>query len=120
MPRQNLSLLDILSLCALVASAQQDHNLRPAGQIVDPVTRPVGDPHFHDTLTDASAVPGISLFHATNAGDYARDRIGIPETAQPGRKLLGLTRLDHVVYGLQAVKREMEAQYREIGGFRRR
>jgi hypothetical protein len=54
-------LFDILSLCALVASAQQDYDLRSAEQIVDPVARPVSDPHFHDTLADASGVPGISL-----------------------------------------------------------
>jgi hypothetical protein len=36
------------------------------------------------TLADASDVPGISIFHATNAGNHARGGIGIPETAQPG------------------------------------
>jgi hypothetical protein len=68
---------DIPPLRALVASAQQDHNLRSTMQIVDAVTSPVGDTHFHDALTDASGVPGISLFHAANAGDYARHGIGI-------------------------------------------
>src|SRR3954471_12800701 len=32
-------------------SAQQDHNLRSARQIVDAVTGPLSHPHFHDTLT---------------------------------------------------------------------
>jgi hypothetical protein len=39
--------------------------------------------------------PGIPVFHAANAGYDARDSIGIPETVQPGRKLLRLTHLDH-------------------------
>src|SRR6202043_1149246 len=84
------------------------------------VTGPVGDPHFRDAPTDASDVPGISLFHAANAGDDACGGIGVPETVQPGRKLLRLTYLDHdrrnVVYGLQTVKRENGCAVSGIGG----
>src|SRR5208337_4949347 len=72
--RQRLSPLDILPLRALVASAQQNQDLRSAMQVVDAVTRPVGNSHFHDALPDASGVPGISLLHAANSGDDARTR----------------------------------------------
>ena len=41
-------------------------------RIVNAVARPVVDTHFHDALTDAPGVTGISLFHAANASDYAR------------------------------------------------
>jgi hypothetical protein len=88
--RQFLRLLDILPLRTLVASTQQNHDLRS--------TMP---------LPTLFWCPGISLFHAANAGDYARDRIGIPETVQPGGKLPRLTHFDHgyrnVVYRLQIV-----------------
>ena len=43
--------------CTLVASAQQNHGLRSTIQIVDTVTRPVSDTHFHDAMTDAFGVP---------------------------------------------------------------
>ena len=46
-------------------------------------------------MIDASGVAGIPHLHAANAADNARDRIGIPETVQPARKLLRLTHLDH-------------------------
>jgi hypothetical protein len=52
-------------------------------------------PHFHYAAAYALGVPRISLLHAANAGNYARDSIGIPETAQPGRELLRLAHLDH-------------------------
>ena len=65
--------------------------------------------------------PRVSLFHAANAGDYARYGVGIPKTAQPGRKLLRLAHLKHevrnVVYGLQTVKQKMDARYRESATF---
>ena len=63
--------------------------------IVNPVTRAVVDAHFEDTVTDTSGVAGISLLHAANAADNARDRIGIPEPVQPARKLVSLTHLGH-------------------------
>ena len=56
---------------------------------------PIVDAHFEDAMTDASGVAGIPHFHAANAADNARGRIGIPDTAQPARKLLRLTHLDH-------------------------
>jgi hypothetical protein len=82
--RKNPSLLDILTLRALVASAQEDHNLCSAVRIINAVAWPVGDTHFHDSLADAPGVTRISVFQTTNAGNYARGRIGIPETVQPG------------------------------------
>lgn len=63
--------------------------------IVDPVTRPVIDAHFQNSLTDTSGVAGISHLHAANATGNARDRIGIAETVQLARKLFRLTHLDH-------------------------
>jgi len=53
------------------------------------------DAHFKDALTNAPGVPRISLFHAANAADDSRDRIGIFETVQPGGKFPCLTHLDH-------------------------
>ena len=63
--------------------------------VVNPVTRPVVDAHLEDAMTNASGVAGIPHFHATNAANNVRDRIGIPETAQLVRKLFRLTHLDH-------------------------
>src|SRR5947207_3412568 len=87
--------VDILRLRALVATTQQDHNLCSAMHIVNPVARTIVDAHFEDAVTDASRVAGIPHLHAANAADNARDRIGIPETVQPARKLLRLTHLGH-------------------------
>ena len=46
-------------------------------------------------MTDAFGVARIPHLHAANKADNARDRIGVPETVQPARKLLRLTHLDH-------------------------
>src|SRR5258708_21279047 len=93
--RELLSPLDVLLLRALVSAGQQDHNLCSAMHMVDPLSRPMVDTHFQDAPTDASGIAGISRLHVANAADNARDRIGVPEAAQPARKLRRLAHLDH-------------------------
>ena len=66
-----------------------------AMHVVDPISRPIIYAHFQDALTDAFGVAGIPHLHATDAAGNARDGIGIPEAAQPARKTLRLTHLDH-------------------------
>jgi hypothetical protein len=44
---------------------------------------------------NASGVPGIALFQASNAANDARDGVGMPETVQPAERLPPLAHLDH-------------------------
>jgi hypothetical protein len=63
--------------------------------VVNAVTRPVVDTHFQNAVTDAPGIAGIPHLQAANAAHNARDRIGIPETAQPAREFRRLTHLNH-------------------------
>jgi len=53
-----------------------------AVHVVDLVSRPIVDAHFHYALTNTSAVAGIPHFHSTNAASDVRDGVGIPKTPQ--------------------------------------
>jgi hypothetical protein len=99
--------LDVLPLRALVAAAQQDHDLRPAMYVIDAVAGTISDAHFHHAATDAPGITRISQLHTSDAGDDPCDGIDILHAMQPVRKLYRLAHLDHrhyVVYGLQLVK----------------
>jgi hypothetical protein len=66
-----------------------------ARHVVDSISRPIIYAQFQDALTDASAVAWISHLHATDPAGNAGDGVGIPEAAQPVRKFIRLTHLDH-------------------------
>jgi hypothetical protein len=73
--------LDVLSLRALVATAQENHGPGSVMQIIDTVARSVVDTHFDDALADASGVARIALLQTANAGDDSCEGVGVREAA---------------------------------------
>jgi hypothetical protein len=98
--------LDILSLRALVAATQQDHNLRPARHVINAVAGTISNPHLHYAATYAPDVTRISQLHAADSGDDPCDGIDILQAIQPENSIVWRTSIirNIVAYGLQRVK----------------
>ncbi len=87
---------DVPRLAALVAATQQDDEGLTLLDEIQPVSRPMVDAGFADSLANRLDITHETALEAVDACQDALPRLGVSEVGEPSSELVGLANLGHV------------------------
>jgi hypothetical protein len=101
---------DVLGLSSLIASGQENNQLKPALLEIHPITGTEIDPQLGDSLANRLNITGVSRSEPLNPDLDTRSRLNVAEFIQPIDEEISFSYFDHgmtVATGLHIVNGEL-------------